>query len=549
MKAALASSAWAAHAAVGARHWRRLTRDVERGQTAHLLRVLHANEQTSFGREHRLGRITSAADYASRVPIRGYEEFTPYIERIAAGEPTVLTQKQTRHFGLSSGTTTASKLIPYTDGLLAEFQRGIAPWVYRVFRGDPRLLASTTYWSITPVDPTRRTTPAGIPVGFDDDRSYVDRLTRFVLETLMPVPSAVARIDDIDAFRYTTLRLLLQQRDLGWLSVWSPSFLTLLMEPLIRWSERLVEDVERGTVSVGTELPAAVVASARARPDRADELRAIFSSSREVDTNGRTVYERIWPRLRLISCWAHGSAATLVPTVRRQFPNVAIQPKGLLATEGFVSFPYRDDLSALALSSHFFEFIDAETDQVVLAHELVSDRAYSVLLTTSGGLYRYRLGDLVEVGGFVNGCPLLRFLGKEDDVSDLHGEKLNERFVRACGEELFARHSIVPTFWLVAPQGSTQYTLYVQVRGSLADTSDLGDSFDELLRRNYHYDYCRRLGQLDRCGVFLIADAVDAPAAFLARRTEQGQRLGDVKPAVLDRLDDWRTYFVKPRSG
>ena len=54
-----------------------------------------------------------------------------------------------------------------------------------------------------------------------------------------------------------------------------------------------------------------------------------------------------------------------------------------------------------------------------------ADTVYIVSFT-GGGLYRYRLNDCVEILGFVNECPLLRFVGRKDKVVDLFGEKLNE---------------------------------------------------------------------------------------------------------------------------
>ena len=50
------------------------------------------------------------------------------------------------------------------------------------------------------------------------------------------------------------------------------------------------------------------------------------------------------------------------------------------------------------------------------SHEHDMGRTYAIILTTSGGLYRYRIGDLVE--GIVQ-CPILRFCGRENNVSDM----------------------------------------------------------------------------------------------------------------------------------
>ena len=52
---------------------------------------------------------------------------------------------------------------------------------------------------------------------------------------------------------------------------------------------------------------------------------------------------------------------------------------------------------------------------------------YEVVVTTSGGLWRYRLGDRVLVDGFVQKTPSLRFLGRPGNVSDLFGEKASRR--------------------------------------------------------------------------------------------------------------------------
>ena len=66
MRAALAGTAWFAHASIGERRWRRLASDVEAAQRDHLLRILRANAATAFGREHGFERIAGPAEYARR---------------------------------------------------------------------------------------------------------------------------------------------------------------------------------------------------------------------------------------------------------------------------------------------------------------------------------------------------------------------------------------------------------------------------------------------------------------------------------------------------
>ena len=82
-----------------------------------------------------------------------------------------------------------------------------------------------------------------------------------------------------------------------------------------------------------------------------------------------------------------------------------------------------------AITSHFLEFLDQDHGDQRLVSELHEGREYSVLLTTGGGLWRYKLGDRVRVTGFAKRSPILEFLEKEDCVSDLRGEKLNAAFM------------------------------------------------------------------------------------------------------------------------
>lgn len=46
--------------------------------------------------------------------------------------------------------TQASKLIPYTTSLKAEFQRGLGAWIADLYAGKPTLMSGRAYWSITP---------------------------------------------------------------------------------------------------------------------------------------------------------------------------------------------------------------------------------------------------------------------------------------------------------------------------------------------------------------------------------------------------------------
>ena len=563
LRVIFASLLWFIYSAYMSRKWRRAARDVAGAQRSALKRIIASNLHCEFGREHHFSEIASFESYQQRVPLRAYEDFEPYIERMAQGQPAVLTAEPVRQFGLTSGSTQASKLVPYTKSLVNEFQEGIDPWVYYLFRSFPRIFSGKTYWSVTPVGERKSHTSGGIPIGFDDEQQYFSPLTRWVLGSIMAVPSSLAQLKDMDTFRYVTLRLLLQEKSLAWVSVWNPSFLTLLLEPLAANFTQLIEDMRLGTLSVASEIEAslrdAILPLCKANAARAAELASIHKAWQGKaftvpQKSGKTLYEAIWPHLRVISCWAHGNAVHALPALRACFPRAVIQPKGLLATEAFVSFPFKDDLSALSLCSHFFEFeeVDEAEPAIKLAHELQPGRRYSVIVTTGGGLYRYRLNDVIEVGDFYRQCPLIRFVGRQSKVVDMCGEKLNEEYVRATITDALKKHQMHALFWMMAPQWPDDsrpfYTLFIQFKPGVVinegQLQQFAHEIDEAMQKSYHYEYARRLGQLASCRLFVIAPESDASHTYLTVCTGLGQRLGDIKPAALHAYQGWAREFT-----
>ncbi len=412
------------------------TRKVAPTQADLLMSMLRDNQETAIGRQFDFALIQSPSEYQKRLPLATYETFANAVGRIAAGESNVLTREPVVLLEPTSGTTSGEKLIPYTAELRSQFQRGIAPWIANLLHQRPGLRNGRTYWSISPAL-GRRMTTGGIPIGFDDDTAYLGVAERFAAARLLATPPSLAHINDLDAFRYATLLHLLRAEDLTLMSIWNPTFLTALLRPLDSWYDRLCHDIRAGN----HDLPG--------DPGRADALNGIRR-------NGGSEADRldaIWPHLQLISCWADAAAAAFVPEVRALFPSVEIQPKGLIATEAFVSFPLIDQVgAALAIRSHFFEFQEPGDHGVCrLAHELEIGCRYRVVVTTAGGLYRYQLRDEIEIVGFVEQCPLLKFLGKADQVSDLVGEKLAEPFVRAALERLWFAKQRRPKFCLLVP--------------------------------------------------------------------------------------------------
>jgi len=70
--------------------------------------------KTEFGKQHQFEKIKTHADYVKNVPIREYEDFKPYIEKIKQGKQNILWKGLPIYFAKTSGTTSGIKYIPIT---------------------------------------------------------------------------------------------------------------------------------------------------------------------------------------------------------------------------------------------------------------------------------------------------------------------------------------------------------------------------------------------------------------------------------------------------
>ncbi|HET9279845.1 MAG TPA: GH3 auxin-responsive promoter family protein, partial [Flavitalea sp.] len=81
-------------------------------QEAILKEMLKVGKSTEFGTEHHLNDVNSHATFAQAVPIRDYEGFKGYVDRIKEGKHNVLWRGRPIYLAKTSGTTSGIKYIP-----------------------------------------------------------------------------------------------------------------------------------------------------------------------------------------------------------------------------------------------------------------------------------------------------------------------------------------------------------------------------------------------------------------------------------------------------
>ena len=491
-----ANLAWSVANLGAARRFSAALKDPEAAQTRWLAATLRRDAESAFGREHDLGGVADYAEFARRVPLRRWEEFSPWVDRVRDGEARVLGAERVTHLAPTSGSSGARKLVPFTAGLQAGFSAAVGAWMTDLVRRRPGLLGGPSYWSISPAPDDSNDVACAVRVGYADDAEYLGGARAWLARRALVAPAGLRDERDMEVFWLRTLVAVLERKDLRLISVWHPSFLELLLEA----AERLWAEVCEAVAS-------------RSR-SRAAELR--FLGPRE--------WTRWWPALRVVSCWGDQAAEPGWRGLKRKFPGALVEAKGLLATEAAVTIPWRGAYP-LAATSHFFEFVD-EAGEVRRAHELARGARYEVVVTNGGGLWRYRLGDLVECTGSLAATPTLRFLGRAGNVSDLCGEKLDEAFVAEVLRGLWP-HEARPDFAVLrALPRRAGYRLDVSTTGECERS--LAIKLDAALSRNPHYAWARRLGQL--APVEVRRAGPDAAREML-RSHRSG--IGDAKPSVL----------------
>lgn len=514
-------------------------KNIEQVQFELLKKILSKNSKTQYGKTYNFDEILSVKDFQSKIPITTYESYTGFIEKIANGETNVLTSEDVKIFEPSSGSTKASKLIPYTQGLKKDFNKGIEPWLSDVYLNMPELKTAPAYWSITPSFKKESYTKSGIKIGFDNDAQYLSDEFAFLIQKTMFIPECVSKIQDIQLFKYVTLLFLLAQENLALISIWNPSLFLVLLDKLKSNKQKFINDIKNN--SFPDELEESIK----------NEIGSIlkFSDKRksevcEILAQEEINFSLLWKNLKLISCWADANAKYYVQKLQEIFPNTLIQPKGLLATEGIMTIPIENIGRVPCVNSHFYEFIeqDVVSPEIKLTYELELGKTYSILLTTSGGLYRYEIGDIVRVYDKKGDCPCLEFLGKKDNVSDYFGEKINELHVKSILEKF--NIDKLSTFYLFAPKKTNDklfYALYIELKDAIEKQAigALEDSIEKELLKNFHYKYCRDLNQIQAFKVFWVKEDVSALDKYLQTCTDRGLKLGDIKPAFFSNQCTW----------
>ena len=580
-----------------------------------LLEILKTNKNTEYLKTFETERQILSAEnekeliekFQNKIPIVNYEDIKEFVEREKSGESNVLLSDKIKLFELTSGSTSDVKYIPYTKKFLKSYMNGVFSWIYNLYQNNKRLFLGSSYWSVSPILKREAVTSGGIRVGIEDDTSYFDKVSAFFLNKLFTVPKEIKNTQNMEDFLLITAVFLLLSENLAMISVWSPSFLMILLDFIEKNHKVICQIVKNEDLSteffadknLGNKKYFQIIQkkyrklwkknrskflinyfekyekNILSKNDKTQNLEIteknneneIMAENKNLETkSGNKIVENfvdysvIWEKLSLVSCWADSDSYEIFIKLKEKLNpnkkniNLKFQGKGLMSTECIVSFPLENvkNGSVAAYNSFFYEFIQVSDDKLEnrspkLLDELELGERYCVVVTTNAGLYRYNTNDIVEVTGFYHKIPIVKFVGRINNFSDIVGEKLKNSFVEKQVLTTLEENNIKGEFLLFAPVrneiGEIFYTLFLEIKkdGRKFNWKQIENEMNSSLCKAFHYEYAYKLGQLRKVRVFLIEK--DGLKTYTAEKSKK-QKIGDIKYRLLDKNFGWENKFA-----
>ena len=317
-----------------------------------LQHLVTAGQYTAYGKKYHFTRLFTVKDFKKNVPIQEYDDLRPYILRMMEGEENVLWNTPVNWFAKSSGTSSdKSKFIPISDESLQDNH----------YQANKDML--TNYYNNFPGSDLL--TGKSLVIG---GSHQINKLN--------------------DEIQYGDLSAVLMQNTPFW-GQWlrTPELSIALLD---EW-ENKIEKLAQSTANENVTSLAGVPTWTLLLLKRILEI-----------TNKQTIKE-VWPNLEL---YVNGGVS-FVP-YREQFEKIIGAPINYLevynASEGFFAAQEKPDDDGMTLFTEhgiFYEFMPVEeyakpSAQTVGLSEVILAKNYALVISTTGGLWRYLVGDTIR---------------------------------------------------------------------------------------------------------------------------------------------------------
>ncbi|WP_017662649.1 GH3 auxin-responsive promoter family protein [Baaleninema simplex] len=466
----------------------RKTQQANRVQRAFLLSLVRRHQSTEFGRRYQFNQIRSVEEFLARVPVLSYRDHQPYTEKIARGESNVLTSDLVVYMNMTSGSTGQKKLIPVTarsQRMRNKAHRTGLCFGLEALRTTGRSLGKIL---VTSAMEWFGETEGGIPYGpvSANHLRNADALERHLFAHPY---DALAPSDNL-ARHYVCLLFALNNPNTRFIGANFPVLALQLAQYLEAYADSLIDDLERGTIApwlnLEPHLRSRLERQLSPTPQRARQLRQIR------DRTGRLTPILAWPDLSLITTALGGTSDFYLQRFPEYFGDIPVFG-GIYSSSETAFGIYRDfndSGSILAIESGFFEFVpssqwNVEQPTTLLAEEVQIGQHYRILITNYNGLYRYDIGDVVEVVGFCHKTPVITFRHRRGGLLSSTSEKTTEFHAIQVMKQLQQDFDIALTnFCITLSENETPPSYLVNIELVSGQTLSNPDTFLEQFDRH-----------------------------------------------------------------
>lgn len=323
-------------------------------QSESLANLLNIAKNTEWGKKYHYSSIASSAEFKKRVPVQDYDTLKPFIERIRRGEQNILWPDEIKWFAKSAGTTgDKSKFIPVSQETLEECH----------YRGGKDMVS--IYCSLHPE--TELFTGKNLALGgshqidtFQGYESYHGDVSAIVIQNL-PMWAEFFR---------------------------APNISIALMND---WEEKL-DLLARSTMNENITSIAGVPSW------------MLVLLKHILDLGERKTIHEVWPNLEV---FFHGGVS--FSPYKEQFKKLWGSEKIKYielynASEGFfgIQDSFTEEGMLLMLDyGIYYEFAplsenENENHKTLSLDEVKTDTNYALIISTTSGLWRYKLGDTIK---------------------------------------------------------------------------------------------------------------------------------------------------------
>ena len=321
-------------------------------QRAVLQDLVTTAQYTVFGKKYDFSKLFTVKQFKQHVPIHEYQDLQPYILRMMDGEENVLWNTPIKWFAKSSGTTNdKSKFIPVSEESLHDNH----------YQASKDVL--TNYYNNFPSSDLL--TGKSLVVGGSHQLHQLN-----------------------EEIQYGDLSAILMQNSPFW-GHWlrTPELSIALLD---EWESKI-------------EKLAIITADENVTSLAGVPTWTLLLLKRILEIKQKKTIKEVWPNLEL---YINGGVS-FVP-YRQQFEKIIGAPVNYLeiynASEGFFAAQEKpDDDGMLLFTEHgvFYEFMPVEEyekpdPQTVGLKNVVLNKNYALVISTTGGLWRYLVGDTIK---------------------------------------------------------------------------------------------------------------------------------------------------------